>query len=293
MHSLSDGIGEDDGIDPFTVVVMVVVGCSCGSLTPGDDPSDEVGEGSGENGRALSLVGASRESSCFESLSSDWLPSSYAEADEDEEEVDEVLDEVVDMVDAADEEDESEDTEEADDEPPVGEFAFSLVSSGRVGGDGVCFLISSKSNELTPLDSLPTGETASFRLPWQPMLTGEIGDSSPKPSSRSPTPDIGTAMLRAIIYCRQIFRADRRMIYPAFLLQRRLVVRLRVKEFYLPVTPLDLVVTLAGRTHCRRIVAHVQLTLTFTTRTCTLKHWQRNFRHTRRGKTGKAKHYYS
>uniref|UniRef100_A0A182ITX9 Uncharacterized protein n=1 Tax=Anopheles atroparvus TaxID=41427 RepID=A0A182ITX9_ANOAO len=185
-------MGEDDGIDPFTV------GCSCGSLTPEDDPSDEVGEGSGENGRALSLVGASRESGCFESLSSDWLPSSYAdEADEDEDEVDEVLDEVVDMVDAADEEDESEDTEAAGDEPPAGSIVLYL-RRGYSYSFIALTLISSKSNELTPLDSLPTGEIASFRLPWQPMLTGEIGDSSPKPSSRSPTPDIGTAMLRAI-----------------------------------------------------------------------------------------------
>lgn len=229
-HSLVvSGVGEDDGVEALlatlagTAASALMVG-GCGdpfdSLTPAaDDAMDDVGEGSGENGRALSLVGSSWESCCFRSLSSaDWLPSSSDE-DEDEEEVDVVLDEVVDMVDAADEEDESDD---GDDEPPVDESVLSLDSSGRVGGDGVCFLISSKSNELTPLDSLPTGDTASFRLLWQPMLTGEIGDSNPNPSRRSPTPDIGTAMLRAIIYSRQTFRTDGRMIYPVFLLQRRL-----------------------------------------------------------------------
>lgn len=227
-HSLVGGVGEDDGVEAllFTVgtAVPMVGGCgdSLDALTPAaDDVRDDVGEGSGENGRALSLVGSSWESCCFRSLSSaDWLPSTdEADDDEDEEEVDVVLDEVVDMVDAADEEDESDD---GDDEPPVDESEFPLDSSGRVGGDGVCFLISSKSNELTPLDSLPTGDTASFRLLWHPMLTGEIGDNSPNPSRRSPTPDIGTAMLRAIIYSRQTFRTDGRMIYPVFLLQRRL-----------------------------------------------------------------------
>lgn len=228
-HSLVGGVGEDDGVEAllFTVGTAVPMVGDCGdSLDPptpaGDDARDDVGEGGGENGRALSVVGSSWESCCFRSLSSaDWLPSSSDEADdaEDEEEVDVVLDEVVDMVDAADEEDESDD---GDEEPPVDESEFSLDSSGRVGGDGVCFLISSKSNELTPLDSLPTGDTASFRLLWQPMLTGDIGDSSPNPSRRSPTPDIGTAMLRAIIYSRQTFRTDGRMIYPVFLLQRRL-----------------------------------------------------------------------
>lgn len=213
-HSLGDGIGEDDGVEAFAAAMVACGSSSVGSVTPGEDEArDEVGDGSGENGRALSLDGSYWES-CFRSPFSDGLASSSDDADEDEEEVDVVLDEVVDMVDAADDDVESEDSE-----PPVDESAFSLDSSGRVGGDGVCFLISSKSNELTPLDSLPTGDTASFRLLWQPMLTGEIGDSSPNPSRRSPTPDIGTAMLRAIIYSRQFFRTDGEMIYPAFLLQ--------------------------------------------------------------------------
>lgn len=225
-HSLVvGGVGEDDGVEALAFTVGIVAapmdGDPFGSLIPAaEDARDDVGEGSGENGRALSLVGSSWESCCFRSLSSaDWLPSSSDDDADEEEEVDVVLDEVVDMVDAADEEDESDD---GDDEPPVEESEFSLDSSGSVGGDGVCFLISSKSNELTPLDSLPTGDTASFRLLWQPMLTGEIGDSSPNPSRRSPTPDIGTAMLRAIIYSRQTFRTDGRMNYPVFLLQRRL-----------------------------------------------------------------------
>lgn len=88
-----------------------------------------------------------------------------------------------------------------------GELAVGLSTSsvGVVGGeDG--FLISSESRELTPLDSLPTGETSCF-LPWLPAaatprqstLSGEIGDSSPKPSIRSPTVANGTAMFNAII----------------------------------------------------------------------------------------------
>lgn len=89
-----------------------------------------------------------------------------------------------------------------------GELALgpsSTSSVGVVGGeDG--FLISSESRELTPLDSLPTGETSCF-FPWLPAaatprqstLRGEIGDSSPKPSIRSPTVVSGTAMLSAII----------------------------------------------------------------------------------------------
>lgn len=88
-----------------------------------------------------------------------------------------------------------------------GELAGGLSTSsvGVVGGeDG--FLISSESRELTPLDSLPTGETSCF-LPWLPAvatprqstLSGEIGDRSPKPSIRSPTVVSGTAMFNAII----------------------------------------------------------------------------------------------
>uniref|UniRef100_A0A182WN54 Uncharacterized protein n=1 Tax=Anopheles minimus TaxID=112268 RepID=A0A182WN54_9DIPT len=61
-------------------------------------------------------------------------------------------------------------------------------------------LISSKSKELTPLDSLPTGDSGFFMLLRKSMLTGEIGDSNPNPSKRSPTPDIGTAILRAICF---------------------------------------------------------------------------------------------
>lgn len=82
---------------------------------------------------------------------------------------------------------------------------LSTSSVGVVGGeDG--FLISSESRELTPLDSLPTGETSCFlpwfpavATPWQSTLSGEIGDSSPKPSISSPTVVSGTAMFNAII----------------------------------------------------------------------------------------------
>lgn len=88
-----------------------------------------------------------------------------------------------------------------------GELVVGLSTSsvGVVGGeDG--FLISSESRELTPLDSLPTGDTSCF-WPWLPVvvtpqqstLSGEIGDSSPKPSNRSPTVVSGTAMFNAII----------------------------------------------------------------------------------------------
>lgn len=101
-----------------------------------------------------------------------------------------------------------------------GELAVGLSTSsvGVVGGeDG--FLISSESRELTPLDSLPTGETSCF-LPWFPAvatprqstLSGEMGDKSPKPSIRSPTVVIGTAMFNAII--------QNRFVLPAFVADR-------------------------------------------------------------------------
>lgn len=98
-----------------------------------------------------------------------------------------------------------------DDDPSPSSF-----SSSRVG---ICFLMSSESNELTPLDSLPTGDSGFFMLLRKLLLTGEMGDSKPNPSRRSPTPDIGTSMLRAIVDddCPMFDRTDGVRLNPEFL----------------------------------------------------------------------------
>lgn len=194
------GVGEENGSSFCKSSGSVQDGepdkMAFGSTTP--DPSDAVGDG--EDGKSLSLDSPG----CFSSFSSKRFVSSSEFDDdgdeEEEEEVEHVLDEVVDIVVAAHSDDESEgDATEPDDEADASSF-----SSVRVGDEGICFLISSKSKELTPLDSLPTGDNGVFMLLWKPMLTGEIGESNPNPSRRSPTPDIGTAILRAIMGSRQI-----------------------------------------------------------------------------------------
>lgn len=204
--------GESNGVElPCASSVSVRIFASSLDSRSTPDATDAVGEG--EDGTALSGDSTAAADS-FGSCSSDWFVSSSEpdvedEEDDAEEDVEQVLEDVVEMVDPAESEDDGDDADDDDSEDdtasgPEADVEASSFSSGKVGDEGICFLRSSKSRELTPLDSLPTGDSGVLMLLRKPMLTGEIGDSSPKPSRRSPTPDIGTAILRAIIGSSQI-----------------------------------------------------------------------------------------